>query len=104
MTALAGQDQADSSVAAQSGSHTQTPSASNATQSAQGTVQSEGNEKASVPQPDTTSKPNLASVLKSSRGHAPSKAVSPRSPRPPGSPIDRKTRSGTLQVHLACGF
>ena len=104
VTAHAGQNQADSSGAPQSASHTQTPSASNATQSAQETVPSEGNEKASVTQPDTASKPNLASVLKSSRGHAPSKAASPRSPRQPGSPIDRKTRSGTLQVHLPCGI
>ena len=94
-----GQDQADSSTALHLVSDTQTPSASNATQSAHGTVPSEENEKASTAQPDTASKPNLVSVLKSSRGHAPSKVGSPRSPRQPGSPMDRKTRSGTLQVY-----
>lgn len=102
-TGHAGQDQADSSVAPRTLSRSHTPSASNAaTQSTQGTAPRDGNHKASESQldPDTASKPNLVSVLKSSRGHAPSKVGSPRS-RQPGSPADRKTRSGTLLPHLA---
>ena len=82
MIAYAGQDQADSLDAPQ------------------GAAINDSNQKASGLQPDTVSKPNLTPVLKSSRGHAPSKVGSPRSPRP-GSPIDRKTRAGILQVYLS---
>ncbi|KAL3134959.1 Pharynx and intestine in excess protein 1 [Trebouxia sp. C0010 RCD-2024] len=89
-----GQDQADSS---RSPSHIPLPPASNpATQSQPGAARSEGNAQASTAPsaPDTASKPNLAPVLKSSRGHAPAKVGSPRSARQPGSPTDRKTRAG----------
>lgn len=104
VTAHAGQDQADSSVASHLVSHAQTPSASDAaTQSTQGAAPHDLDKKASGSGPDTASKPNLAPVVKSGRGHAPAKVGSPRSPRQPGSPIERKTRSGTLPVYLPCG-
>lgn len=82
MTAYAGQDQADSFDAPQ------------------GAAGNDLDQKASELQPDTVSKPNLTPVLKSGRGHAPSKVGSPRSPRQPGSPIDRKTRAGILQLYV----
>ena len=92
----AGQDQADSSV---SPSHTPLPPAPPITHSASpGAAPNEGKEQTpgALSAPDTASKPNLAPVLKSSRGHAPAKVGSPRSARQPGSPTDRKTRAGTL--------
>ncbi|KAL0045752.1 hypothetical protein WJX82_003498 [Trebouxia sp. C0006] len=92
-----GQDQADSprppSGLAQSPKSALLPAS---VRSADLSAPAEGTDKAEEDEqgPSTSSKPNLSPVLKSTRGPAPAKVGSPRSPRQPASPSERKTRAG----------
>ncbi|KAA6418788.1 MAG: helicase SWR1 [Trebouxia sp. A1-2] len=93
-----GQDQADSPRSpngpAQSPTSALLPTS---TRSADPSAPAEGTDKAEEENeqaPSTSSKPNLSPVLKSTRGPVPAKVGSPRSPRQPASPSERKTRAG----------
>ncbi|KAL0041297.1 hypothetical protein WJX77_011458 [Trebouxia sp. C0004] len=92
-----GQDQADSPRSPSGPAHSPTCAVLPAsTRSADASAQAEGTDKAEEDEqgPSTSSKPNMSPVLKSTRGPAPAKVGSPRSPRQPASPSERKTRAG----------
>lgn len=97
VAAIVGQGQADSPSSARSPPQSPLPFKPQSVSKVAGSADAADNNVDSLPdeqEPGTSSKLNLDPVLKSSRGPAPPKVGSPRSPTQPASPIDRKTRAG----------